>query len=508
MDIMKNENMDTVARRVLVIGLDGATPEYLFQWAKEGHLPNIDRLIKNGAWGPAESTIPPFTPPAWVSFYTGTNPGKHGIFSFFEDLRGHERKPVTGKSVRAKPLWKILNEHGKWTIVMSVPITYPPEKLNGIMISGMDTPGEMCEFTYPTELKSELISAGYKIFPDKALMYSGDNKKLYNEVNQSAKVKIQIFKQLLSENPWDFAMIVLNEVDVISHFLIDQMLDLYKEVDAYIGELLSSVDEGTAVIIISDHGVKPFKATLYVDEILRDLGLLKIHQKSNNISKRTMQRIGISRQHLKALAKHLGLDEWSRSHMPSKVLRVIPTNSIGLLDINMEQSKLYFNGGYWLHQCKGTEITSEEITNLTQVLKRYGCRLYSKHHVYHGPSIDLAPDFMLYSDDHIFTTGLYNGQFTGPLEKRPGEHTLQGVGLVSGDTSLIQPGQIKSSIIDWAPTILYLLGLPVPSDMDGEVLIEAIHPKILKKRPIKMADSTERTRILQRVLELKASEKI
>ena len=96
-------------RRLILLGLDGATFANLRPWAEDGTLPNLNRIMTEGAWGELASTVPPTTPPAWSAAITGKNPGKHGIFDFRESPYKHRHRPlITGASVRGRKIWNIL----------------------------------------------------------------------------------------------------------------------------------------------------------------------------------------------------------------------------------------------------------------------------------------------------------------------------------------------------------------------------------------------------------------
>src|SRR5256884_8435693 len=145
--------------KVLIVGLDGATFDLIKPWITEGKLPNLAQLMKEGASGRLASILPPITPPAWTSFMTGKNPGKHGIFHFLEARAGtYKQSYLNAASRRAKTIWRMLSDAGYTVGTMNIPFTYPPEHLNGFQISGMDTPSEKSPFVYPPELRSELVN--------------------------------------------------------------------------------------------------------------------------------------------------------------------------------------------------------------------------------------------------------------------------------------------------------------------------------------------------------------
>ena len=126
---------------VLLIGLDGADPELTARWMQEGRLPHLQALAEQGTFSPLKGLTPPVTYPAWTTCVTGVNPGKHGITDFTEMVRGEYAIRFLNSSDRKAPaLWNILSDAGKRVCVLGVPGTYPPEPVNGIFVSGFDSP--------------------------------------------------------------------------------------------------------------------------------------------------------------------------------------------------------------------------------------------------------------------------------------------------------------------------------------------------------------------------------
>jgi predicted AlkP superfamily phosphohydrolase/phosphomutase len=152
--------MPTPDFRVLIVGLDGATFDLMLPWIEEGCLPNLARILRSGSKSPLESTIPPITPCAWSSFMTGKNPGKHGLFDFIEPHGEHGFRFTNASFRDGETLWGCLSRHGRRVGVVNVPMTFPPEPVNGFLISGLDTPHELSPFMYPVEIRSDLKQAG------------------------------------------------------------------------------------------------------------------------------------------------------------------------------------------------------------------------------------------------------------------------------------------------------------------------------------------------------------
>src|SRR5258705_6167567 len=126
---------------LVVVGLDGATLDLVEPWAADGSLPTLARLCGRGAWGRLRSTIPAATFPAWTSLVTGVNPGRHGVLDFTERVAGTYRvRFVNGSRRRAAALWSRFGAAGLRSAVLTVPRTYPPEPIHGVMVSGWDSP--------------------------------------------------------------------------------------------------------------------------------------------------------------------------------------------------------------------------------------------------------------------------------------------------------------------------------------------------------------------------------
>jgi len=143
--------------KVLVFGLDGCTFDLFDPWMKKGLLPNLKKIKELGVAGTLKSSFPPVTGPAWTSFMTAKNPGKHGIYEFLvRKTNSYEEMPVNAEYRNGQTLWEILSRQGCKVGVLNVPLTYPPQKVNGVLISGFMTPGGKRDFVYPPELLDEI----------------------------------------------------------------------------------------------------------------------------------------------------------------------------------------------------------------------------------------------------------------------------------------------------------------------------------------------------------------
>lgn len=167
-------------KRVIIIGFDGMDYNLLRDFMKKGHaFPNFEKLAQEGTFSPLWSTDPPISPVAWSTFTTGANPGKHNIFDFLTTDRNTYMPKLAGSDIippkrtlkigkyiipitkpkiellrKSKSFWKIVSSRGIFSAVLRVPFTFPPEKFNGLMLSGLGTPdlrGTQGSFTFYTD---------------------------------------------------------------------------------------------------------------------------------------------------------------------------------------------------------------------------------------------------------------------------------------------------------------------------------------------------------------------
>src|SRR6266850_3681910 len=208
--------------KIVMLGLDGATFDLILPWVQAGKLPHLARLLNTGIAGTLRSTIPPMSPPAWNSFMTGTNPGKHGIYDFTgRTSHSYETHFINASWRRAPTLWRHLSQAGKRVAVLSVPFTYPPEKVNGLMVSGMDAPGVAGlvdrSATYPPDLYDDINRniGDYPMGPN--LFAYTDPGEMVDAALRTIDKKTAAARYLYKQEEWDFFMLVLGETDAASH---------------------------------------------------------------------------------------------------------------------------------------------------------------------------------------------------------------------------------------------------------------------------------------------------
>jgi predicted AlkP superfamily phosphohydrolase/phosphomutase len=501
--------------RVLVIGIDGATFDLIRPWADDGELPNLGRLMREGAHGSLESTLPPVTSPAWPTFATGKNPGKHGVFDFIRPLGGRFEL-VNASSLRAKTLWDILSEAGRSVGIMNVPVTYPPKPVNGFVIGGMLSPMSGT-FTYPADVLDRYADdlPPYRIAPN--VQYKEGNEEAFiADLLDLVRRRGAYALRLMEDHPQDFLMVHFQATDVLQHALwrifdpthprhdpdlaaetLPAFRDVYRAIDEAIGRMLERLDDDATAIVMSDHGFGPLHHTVNVNLFLLEQGLLSLKQGAWNRLKTGLFMAGLtpaSIWHLiesaglqnyvwqvskstrnRVVSKFLSFDDvdWSRTvaysigHVGQVYINLKGREPQGIVEPGAEYSVVRSQVAEALRELRhpktGEPMVDEVIPGDTVVHGPYASRSADLHLVMDGYR---AIAFPLFAADRRIVTRQIRGD--SGCHRRHGVLIAWGHGIRSG--AVLDDARIH----DLAPTILHLKGLPVPNDMDGRVLTEAL----------------------------------
>ncbi|CAD7776728.1 MAG: Type I phosphodiesterase / nucleotide pyrophosphatase [Candidatus Methanoperedenaceae archaeon GB50] len=525
--------------RVLVLGLDGATWELLMPWIKQNILPNFKKFIMSGCYGKLESTIPADSPQAWNAIYTGKNPSKHGILGFLRFTHNNYFwRPITSKDRKGESIWTLLAKNNQKSIVFNAPFTYPPEEINGIMISGLGTPSKDSNFIYPLSFKKEFLSK----FPDYGVHFREEifNTKPPEEflkyIDKIVTAKIEAFKYLVFQYPWDLFLGVFRSTDLLQHFFWgnkDILLYYYKKFDNLLGYIIQNVGENVYIIVCSDHGFGPVFSYVYINCWLEQLGLLKFRKKTFNLSS-SLSKFGITAENANKILLRLGLGNFAwkikKLSFLEKLLQIIPSSLYGyMLDIDWSKTKAYFiegSGGMIninlkSRQPRGTVDEKDyesfrnyiicEAEKLIDPTKKQKIviKAFTKEELFGNDSYEI-PDIILQRNEGYVLLGYHPaGKIfaSNPPSgvKRPADHRQYGIFVAKG--SYIKQGEcVKAKVIDIAPTILHILDIPIPEDMDGRVLKEIFesHSKLAQVDITYQKTETEMKRyIKQKIRKLK-----
>lgn len=505
-------------KRILVVGFDGATLDIAEPMMREGKLPNLSNIREEGVSGTLFSSIPPNSSVAWSSFMTGMKPGGHGVYYFRERKADTYYRPfITFNSIRAKSLWRILSDHGKKVAVVNVPLTYPPEQVNGFLVGGLLTPSKESVFTYPPDLHLELIRAlgDYPLDSEsEKIFWGGDEMGAFTHMLYATRKILEASLYLMGKLDWNFFMTVFRSIDLVQHrawrFRVPEYRErypvesekygriiemCYEMLDEYLGTIMSETGEDVTVIIMSDHGCGPIEGRFYVNRWLLDNGYLRL--KPGSSLKARM--IGIE-------GDHLGEGRIMRSPLKSLSRRCIrflkpqlfneSTDRVYLSMIDWSRTKAFssLSGGeeIIIINMRGREpqgivepgdeyerLRDELIKGLEELQDSNGRKIidraYKREELYEGPYLRLAPDIQFLTRDlsilprgDFFVDGLYRetSEHTPALHRRNGILFMKGQGIKKAAS--INDARIE----DLAPTIIHMYGMPVPEEMDGKVLID------------------------------------
>lgn len=508
--------------RALIVGLDGATLDLVQPWAEAGHLPVMADLMSGGRYGVLRSVLPVLSSAAWASFMTGVNPGKHGIYDFVRrEQDGYRLRPVHRNHMRGPSLWGLLSRQGRRVGAVNVPMTYPPEPVNGFLVSGLGTP-DFRPFTYPESLGSELLARGYQV--NKQVAYQPGNEEAFlQEVYRTTRALTESCLWLMGSRPWDVFTVVYRDTDELAHFFwrhmdaghpahdpkrdppyADAILDYYRRLDADLGRLMEAAGPDTSVLVVSDHGGGPLYRDVFLNEWLRQEGYLAVKGESARLrgGQRALAGIGLTRANVSAALRRLRLgrlERWIKDALGPRI-EILPRDRRAEFPaaVDWSRTRAYsfgYHGQIYINlagrEPNGIVAPGEGYAEVREAITADLRRLVDPadgepvvdavipgEAVFHGPRTELAPDLVVVMRDFSYITrqgyefGGQGGQiFAAPVTHESGSHRMEGMLLMSGD-GVRAGGEVAAGadLIDVAPTVLHLLGCPVPAEMDGQVL--------------------------------------
>ena len=519
-------NSEARRNRVLVIGLDGATFDLLLPWLEDKSLPHLAEVWRRSSFARLRTTIPPITASAWTSFQTGKNPGKHGLFDFTQYCPGSYETPfVNARSVQAEPLWVTLSRHRKRVVVLNVPVTYPPRAVNGYMICGLLTPSTKVEFTYPPGLYHELTDAigDYEILvPVRDFLRLG-LEGFVDRLCHMSRQRTRAAQYLMGRLDWDFFMVHFHSPDVLQHALWSHLdpshpaygdcteadrrrvSGYYQELDKFVGSLIREAGHGVTTVLMSDHGFGPALKRFHVNQWLAKEGLLTVRadslrKKTLDGFERALRRIDPHRLRWRLIAPFSrremlirrvtqeSLIDWTSTKAyavtSSAVMRLqvncVGREPLGIVQPGAEYEAVREEIAQRLREVRDPQTGAQVVENV-----------FRREEIYSGPALHLMPDLVAQPAGGYQIATRFRGDllFSDLPEGYTGNHRMEGVLILAGPH--VVPGQMKQKphIVDLFPTILSLLDVPLPPDLDGNLLTEALSQEYLEAHPPRWEES-------------------
>jgi len=464
-------------QKVLVIGLDCADPDLTFNQLKDD-MPNLSTLIDEGSYGKLRSVTPPITNPAWYCMTASKSPGSLGAYGFRHLEKGtyDGQYLATADRIPHDRVWNTLSDEGHEVGVIGVPNTFPPEDVNGFMITSFLTPDTNTDFVHPDSLKQHVIdtasfdgdysSADQGYMLDIEDFRSDDKQRILDDIFAMTEKKTRVMTDLMDRKDWDFLMTVFMAPDRLHHGFWkyfdeehkdyeegnefeDAIPEYYRFLDQQIGTILDRVDDNTTVLVVSDHGAKKIDGCICLNEFLREEGYLTLEEE------------------------------------PDEATRIDPAM------IDWEETEAWGWGGYYArlflnvegresdgqvpqdeYEAKRDELI-EKIEGLTGPDgEDIGTKVLKPEEVYNETNGD-APDLMVFFGDLYWRSAGSVGTGTLYLEENDtgpdhANHDWDGIfiGWRPGEQGNGNIG--RQHLLDIAPTILQEMDVQQPDDYEGE----------------------------------------
>lgn len=517
--------------KVFVLGLDGATWDILGPLAKAGALPNLARLMERGVSGALESVFPPLSPVAWTGVMTGKNSGKHGVFEFLE----YAHDPLKGRvnssrAIKSELVWEIAGRYGKKTVAGGVPMSYPPRPAPGFYLGDFLSPEGAPDFASDPAIFAELEAAVGPYRPWSSAVHDGGNEgPVLAELTDFLDHHLKAVQFLMGRCEWDLFMFDLMATDRAQHELwhvwdSDHRLakgrdfatlragcvDFWKRLDRGIGEIEAALPADTALILMSDHGFGPIEWYVNFNVWLLERGDIALQDSFYVKQKHWFYKQGATPEWFYNVLARFGMAGQRvsrfRGKQTSGLERIAESAFLSRRHIDWSRTRAYAQGnfGQIFLNLKGRQplgcVAPEDARPLLDDLKAGLLAIphpesgeplvehvYERDELYAGPHAHLAPDLTVVLHDwryrtiglHDFTTNRLISPAFGPT----GDHRMEGMIVASGPPFRTGAAPQGATLLDIAPTVLHLLGVPIPSDMDGRVLTEILEPALAPSHP-------------------------
>lgn len=488
------------AHRLLIIGIDGADHAMVHRWLAAGMLPNLGRLVSAGRLLAHRSTRPPLSAPAWTTAFTGCNPGKHGLYDFM-DFSYPQRKPWWGLQRPCPTLWQRATAAGLRTVAVNVPMCYPAEEVDGALISGFGAPDLTGDAFYPRPLRESLLAA----VADYALQPKLDpaNWPSVGELNSYTDMCAKALRHLLGSQSADLVWVGFNALDWAGHAYAARgsepgspLVQVAACIDDNLGDVLSAVDwPRTAVMVVSDHGMRCARRQVNLPKLFSQMGLMQFEGgcpstgtarsalvlRAWHLAKRVLPSAAISRLRRSAGAKREALVAEAQVRIDWEQTIAAPIGAYGCVRLNV-----LGRDAQGIVRPEDYDAVAQDVAlRLRAATDGVGQPLFDevalRDEIYSGPQLDGAPDIVLWphADDMAFGAATSESElllFTSQagivtrLNPPTGVHGNQGILLLSGE-AFAEPAQgDECQLADLTPTALAVLGLPIPAYMDGAPL--------------------------------------
>lgn len=499
-------------KKVVMIGLDGATFYLLKPLMEDGIMPYLKHFISEGVHGDLMSTSNPLTPPAWVSMVTGRSPEVHGIFDFLRPVPGASNilfRPYDFRDIRCETLWVIANRNGKRVTSLNFYGMSPPPKVDGYMIGGFTGWKHLRSACYPESLFEMLKSLpnfnykdlGMDINEEKRAMWGlpdGEQESWLRMHLDRDEAWTRLILHLMQTDPTEISAMVFDGTDKIQHlfwnyidpelvapdpderykYIRNLCLDYYRLVDKAIEQIVDRAGPEANVILTSDHGFGPTTDVVYINEWLARNGYLIWSEKA--------EMDGLGRPASEYVKDNRAMFDWENT---TAYCMTASSNSI-FVKVDHDGSGDGIRPEDYPAFCYDLERKLLAYRHPTRDLPVFVKVHLAQAKLTNQDFLETAPDLVVNLHDGGFVSVLRSPEVVQERRVIGGTHRPNGIFMGRGP-DLIAGQQIDPiSILDITPLMLYLAGIPIPSDLEGRVPTEVLKPESLQQSPVAYGNRT------------------
>ena len=475
-----------LTNRLVIIGIDAADYAVVRELLENLELPHLSKIASGGNFSCLKSVVPPHTAPGWTSITTGVNPGKHGIYYFY-NFTTSPATIINATDSSAARIWDYVGASGGRSVVVNVPITYPVTEISGSIVSGIPPWYVDKRAVSPTSLLKKLQDRGYKIETPMSRALEKQPESLVNRLLETEELRVETFLSLLREegDKWSFGMIVITALDRLQHKLVgggkleeEQVRRAYRIIDRLVGRIIDELGPEVNYVVVSDHGFAETPVAFYPNAWLYKRGLLQ--RKS-------------SQQHRLFRAVH-NLFDGHLLWLPLSLTKrfqganvIVPTIDA----VDLVKSQAFVPGTDGLIIVKSKKDLDAIAKGLSEIRDEAGqkvCAVYPKNQIYNGDKLDSAPELLILTrDDVTIRSDPFSSKFVSATGDFPrGNHSSNGIFFAIGPT-IKKSEPLALRLEDVAPVALVLMGIKPPKLMDGRA------PDELMIKPLSSGLSTLKT---------------
>ncbi|MEW6380462.1 MAG: alkaline phosphatase family protein [bacterium] len=505
--------MSCLDRQTVLIGLDGASFTVLDHLMEDGTMPFLKKLLSLGCRGELTSVIPPLTPPAWISLITGVRPGTHGVFNFlqFESPKSRYIKWLSFRNIQRETIWSIVNRHGMRAGSLNFIGMNPPPSISGYIIPGWVSWRWLRKNSYPEDLFDRLRNLPGLDTREMALNFREEEKSVKGcqkeEYEDWISLHIrrerqwfEVMRYLMKNDPCHLTAAVFDGLDRIQHvcwrfldpaYALGKLLpweekvrrlclQYFRNLDEFLQEIVDLAGPQANIFLASDHGFGPTREILYLNQWLCEQGYLK-WKGNTRPSEDDMESLGVESPYRSLL--HL---DWKKT----KAYAATASSNGIIIQVAGKRGEEGIPPAEYLSFRE--ELMEKLRTNCLD--PRTGepliKEIWTREEAFAGDYIDCAPDLTLTLRDSGFISIYPSDVCCRPRSQIMGTHRPEGIFAAVGPA--IRKGVVMppASIVHMTPTLLYTLGVPIPADMEGQVMTQIFDPAYLQAHPVETGAPT------------------